>query len=76
MKKICFSTLGCIDNTLEQTVALAKKYGIDTLEIRGIAGEMDNTKIECFLPENTFHLVREYGAQTYPSSFQSSKSPL
>ena len=52
MKKICFSTLGCIDNTLEQTVALAKKYGIDTLEIRGIAGEMDNTKIECFLPEN------------------------
>lgn len=52
MKKICFSTLGCTEYSLEQIVALAKSYKIDALEVRGIGGEMDNTKIECFLPEN------------------------
>ena len=52
MKKICFSTLGCTDYSLEEIVSLAKKYNVDALEVRGIGGEMDNTKIECFLPEN------------------------
>ncbi len=52
MKKICFSTLGCTDYSLEEIVTLAKKYNVDALEVRGIGGEMDNTKIQCFLPEN------------------------
>ena len=52
MKKFCFSTLGCLELTLEEIVALAKKYNLSAIEIRGIADEMDNTKIECFLPEN------------------------
>jgi len=52
MKRICFSTLGCTEYSLEKIVELAKKFNVDALEVRGIGGEMDNTKIECFLPEN------------------------
>lgn len=51
MKKLCFSTLGCVDYSLEQIVSLAKKCSFDALEVRGIGGELNNTEIECFKPE-------------------------
>lgn len=50
--KLCFSTLGCHDRTLEEIFSLAKKFNIDALEIRGIAGELDNEKIACFSAKN------------------------
>lgn len=46
--KLCFSTLGCHDYSLEEILSLAKTNGIDALEIRGISGELDNGKITCF----------------------------
>ena len=49
--KICFSTLGCTERSLEEILALAEKYSIDALELRGMGGVMDNRKIEAFLPE-------------------------
>ena len=52
MKKFCFSTLGCVELSLEEIIKIAKKYNISAIEIRGLGGEMENTKIECFLPEN------------------------
>lgn len=50
--KLCFSTLGCYDYSLDQIIALAKNYGIDTLEVRGIGGIMDNLEIPEFSEEN------------------------
>ena len=37
--KLCFSTLGCHDRTLEEIFSLAKKFNIDALEIRGVNGK-------------------------------------
>ena len=49
--KLCFSTLGCHDYSLDEIIALAKKYSIDALEIRGIGGVMDNFAIPEFSAE-------------------------
>lgn len=51
--KLCFSTLGCTEWSLEEILAVARKYEIEALEIRGIDGEMDNRKIEVLKDENT-----------------------
>ena len=49
--KLCFSTLGCSDDTLDEIFALCKKFGIENVEIRGICGELNNCKISDFAPE-------------------------
>ena len=49
--KLCFSTLGCHDYSLDEIIALAKKYSRDALEIRGIGGVMDNFAIPEFSAE-------------------------
>ena len=46
--KLCFSTLGCADKSLEDIMALAAKYDIPALEIRGIGGVLNNAEIEVF----------------------------
>ena len=50
--KLCFSTLGCSDYSLDSIIALAKNYGIEYLEVRGINGTLENKDIAEFLPEN------------------------
>ena len=49
--KLCFSTLGCSDDTLDEIFALCKKFGVGNIEIRGICGELNNCKISDFSPE-------------------------
>lgn len=49
--KLCFSTLGCVENSLQQIIELAVSYGMDGVEFRGVGGQMDNTKIEAFSPQ-------------------------
>ena len=46
--KLCFSTLGCADRTLDEIIALADRYGIKYIEFRGVDGVIDNTQIEDF----------------------------
>jgi sugar phosphate isomerase/epimerase len=36
-----FSTLGCPDLTLEETLALAERHGIDAVELRALGGTME-----------------------------------
>ena len=43
--KLCFSTLGCSERELSQILALASDFNIKALEIRGIGGELNNSKI-------------------------------
>ncbi|MBR2965713.1 MAG: sugar phosphate isomerase/epimerase [Clostridia bacterium] len=50
--KLCFSTLGCSDYSLDGIITLAKNYGIEYLEVRGINGTLENKDIAEFLPEN------------------------
>ena len=46
--KLCFSTLGCAERSLDEILALSEKYSINAIEIRGIGGIIDNGKIEDF----------------------------
>lgn len=62
--KLCFSTLGCTEQSLENILSLAKAYGISALEIRGMDGVMDNRKIEALdasHAEQTLALFSQYG---------------
>ena len=49
---LCFSTLGCVEKTLAEDIALAKEHGMQALEIRGIDGILDNGEIADFSEEN------------------------
>ena len=49
--KICFSTLGCAERDLDGVLALAKKYNLDAIELRGLGDEMDDRKIAALSPE-------------------------
>ena len=46
--KLCFSTLGCHDLSLDEILMLAQRHGIHALEVRGVHGEMSNSKIKDF----------------------------
>lgn len=50
--KLCFSTLGCTELSLDEILILARAFDIHALEIRGIGGVMDNRKIAALSPEN------------------------
>ena len=48
--KLSFSTLGCPEFTLEESIRAAQVYGFDGIEIRTIRGQTDLTKVEDFQP--------------------------
>lgn len=63
-EQLCFSTLGCVEKTVEEVTSLAVRNGIGSLEVRGLAGELDTGKIEAFSEENaavTLALWRQNG---------------
>lgn len=37
----CFSSLGCVELTLDETFALASRHGLDAVELRGLGGSLD-----------------------------------
>ncbi len=59
---LSFTTLGCAEKNLADVVALAKEYGIHTLEIRGLGDQFDNRWVKEFRPEeidNTIAYLKE-----------------
>ena len=48
---LCFSTLGCTERTLDDIFELCTRFEIQTLEIRGIGGVLDNRIIPDFSEE-------------------------
>lgn len=50
--RLCFSTLGCTGRSMDEILALCKKYGIGKLEFRGVGGVLDNRQIPDFSDEN------------------------
>ena len=53
--KLSISTLGCPGRSLEETAALLGSCGVEGMEIRGIGGELEATKMPCLAPENLVH---------------------
>ncbi len=51
--KLCFSTLGCSEMSLEEIFSLCSDFGVSAVEIRGIGGVLDNAKIPELSAENT-----------------------
>ena len=40
--KLCFSTLGCVEKTLSESLSLARSLGMNAIEIRGVGGILPN----------------------------------
>lgn len=49
--KLCFSTLGCADRSLDSILTLVRENGMDAVEIRGIDGKMFLGEHPDFAPE-------------------------
>ena len=49
---ICFSTLGCCDRDMNSIISLARQYGMNAVELRGIGGTLNNGEIPDFSGEN------------------------
>lgn len=55
----CFSTLGCPDLTLAETVALANRFGLDAIEIRALSGSVDIVeRLRCFQQQHSSDFFR------------------
>ena len=50
--KLCFSTLGCVEKSLPESLSLARSHGMDAIEIRGVGGVLDNAEIADFSEGN------------------------
>ena len=50
--KLSISTLGCPGWSLEQAAAFLHDCGAEGIEIRGIGGELEPTKMACLAPDN------------------------
>lgn len=46
--KTAFSTLGCVEKSFDEILALARRYSVDGIEFRGVGGVLDNTAIPEF----------------------------
>lgn len=57
--KLAFSTLGCPEKSLEEILALAERFQLDGVEIRGIQRDLDIDKIPDIFPEKRPLLQRE-----------------
>jgi len=57
---LCFSTLGCVPYTLEQVIDLSRRFGIASVEIRGLGGILDNREIPAFSPDEIDNTARRF----------------
>ena len=44
--KLCFSTLGCVNKSLDEIISLANEFSAEGVEIRGIGGVVPNGEIK------------------------------
>ena len=50
--KLAFSTLGCLDFEWSDIYAMAKAFGFDGIEMRGLGNDIFDVKARPFRPEN------------------------
>jgi len=57
--KLCFSTLGCVEKSLDEVISCAKTFSIQGLEIRGLGGKISCSDIEELKDENATNTKRK-----------------
>jgi sugar phosphate isomerase/epimerase len=62
MMKLCFSTLGCPEWSWEKILDEAQSMGFGGVEVRGVAGELDNERIALFWEPNLEGTVKSLKA--------------
>lgn len=68
----CFSTLGCVDYTLDQILALAARFGIPALELRGMEGSVKPREIPALAPDRIGETAASITAAVQPAVYGSS----
>lgn len=64
--KLAFNTIGCPGWSWEQVLETAFRFGMDGVELRGLEGETELSRIGRFMPErrgNTVELLRQRGLE-------------
>lgn len=70
----CFSTLGCVDYSLDEILALAARFGIPALEMRGMEGSVKPTEIPALAPDRIADTAARLAAAVRPAVYGSSIS--
>lgn len=68
----CFSTLGCVDYTLDEILALAVRFGIPALELRGMDGAVKPEQIPALSPDRIAETAARLAAAVCPVVYGSS----
>ncbi len=68
----CFSTLGCVDYTLDEILALAARFGIPALELRGMEGAVKPEQIPALSPDRIAGTAAKIAAAVRPVVYGSS----
>lgn len=56
--KLSFSTLGCVERSLDEVLTLAEAFSCSGVELRGLGGKIKNREIDAFRKENLAHTKR------------------
>ena len=68
----CFSTLGCVAYSLEEILALAARYRIPAIELRGMEGVVPAAKIPALAPDRICETASRLAVAVRPVVFGSS----
>lgn len=68
----CFSTLGCVDYSLDEILALAARFGIPALELRGMEGAIKPEEIPALAPDRIAGTAAKIAAAVRPAVYGSS----
>ena len=60
--KLCFSTLGCVNKSLDEILSLADEFSVEGVEIRGIDGVIANENIKEFFEDNAEATKEKFAA--------------
>ena len=70
--KLCVSTLGCVDYSLEQALKLVQDYSLDGIEVRGMSGFVQNAEIPEFAEDRIAETAARINAVTVPAALDTS----
>lgn len=68
----CFSTLGCVDYSLDEILALAARFAIPALELRGMEGAVKTEQIPSLAPDRIAGTAAKIASALRPAVYGSS----
>ena len=70
--KLSYSTLGCVNYSLDQALKVVKDFGLDGIELRGLSGHVPNLEIPEFAEDQIAETARKINAVTFPVALDTS----